>query len=70
MHLGWSYLASALKHPARHQAVREVRGETMCIDTRPRLRVSIDGELGPETPFEACVVPEAIRVAAPASPKG
>jgi YegS/Rv2252/BmrU family lipid kinase len=70
IHLGWSYLASALKHPARHQAVREFRGETMRIDTRPRLRVSIDGELGPETPFEACVVPEAIRVAAPASPKG
>jgi YegS/Rv2252/BmrU family lipid kinase len=70
MHLGWSYLASALKHPARHQAVREFRGKKMRIQTRPRMRVSIDGEIGPETPFEASVLPDAICVAAPANPTG
>ena len=63
--LGWSYVASMLKHPSRHEAVREFRGGRMRIDTKPRMRVSIDGELGPETPFEAWVVPQAIRVAAP-----
>ena len=63
--LALSYLASALKHPARHQTVREFRGKRMRIDTRPRMRVSIDGELGPETPFEAWAVPQAVRVAAP-----
>jgi YegS/Rv2252/BmrU family lipid kinase len=63
--LGWSYLASAIKHPARHDTVREFSGRRMRIETRPRMRVSIDGELGPETPFEAGVVPEAILVAAP-----
>ena len=63
--LGWSYLASALKHPGRHETVREFRGPRMRIDTRPRMRVSIDGELGPETPFEAKALPRAIVVAAP-----
>ena len=65
--LGISYLASALKHPRRHETVREFRGTRMRIETRPRMRVSIDGELGPETPFEARAVPGAIRVAAPKS---
>jgi YegS/Rv2252/BmrU family lipid kinase len=65
MKLGWSYAASMLKHPARHETVREFRGKRMRIDTKPRMRVSIDGELGPETPFEAWVVPQAIVVAAP-----
>ena len=63
--LAWSYLASALKAAARHETVREFRGQKMRIETRPRMRVSIDGEVGPETPFEASVAPDAIRVAAP-----
>lgn len=66
--LAWSYLASALKAEARHQTVCEFRGRKMRIETRPRMRVSIDGEIGPETPFEASVIPDAIRVAAPAEP--
>ena len=65
--LGWSYLASILKHPGRHEAVREFRGKRMRISTSPKMRVSIDGEVGPETPFDACVVPDAITVAAPRS---
>jgi YegS/Rv2252/BmrU family lipid kinase len=63
--LGWSYLASALKAPSRHETVREFRGREMRIKTKPRMRVSIDGELGPETPLEIRVAPNAIRVAAP-----
>ena len=63
--LGLSYIASALKLPRRHQTVREFRGKRMRIDTRPHMPVSIDGELGPETPFEVAIAPEAIRVAAP-----
>ena len=64
--LGWSYLTTALKAEARHATVREFRGRKMRIETHPRMRVSIDGEIGPETPFEAGVIPDAIRVAAPA----
>ena len=67
--LAWSYLTSVLKVDARHETVREFRGRKMKIETRPRMRVSIDGEVGPETPFEASVIPDAIRVAAPASTK-
>ena len=63
--LGLSYLASALKHPRRHETVREFHAPRMRIATRPRMRVSIDGELGPETPFETWAVPGAIYVAAP-----
>jgi YegS/Rv2252/BmrU family lipid kinase len=63
--LGWSYVASALKTPARHENVREFRGKHMRIETRPRMRVSIDGELGPETPLEVRIAPEAIVVASP-----
>ncbi len=65
MKLGWSYLASVLKTPSRHETVREFRGKRIKVDTRPRMRVSIDGELGPETPVEASVAPGAILVAAP-----
>ena len=63
--LGWSYIATMLKHPSRHEAVREFAGRRMRIETRPKMRVSIDGELGPETPFEVSVAPGAIVVAAP-----
>jgi len=66
--LAWSYLASAVKAESRHQTVREFRGRRMRIETHPQMRVSIDGEIGPETPFEARVIPDAIRVAAPSNP--
>jgi YegS/Rv2252/BmrU family lipid kinase len=65
--LAWSYVASALKAPSRHETVREFRGREMRVATKPRMRVSIDGELGPETPLDIEVAPDAIRVAAPAS---
>ena len=35
------------------------------ISTRPQMRVSIDGELGPETPFTAEVAEAAVTIAAP-----
>jgi len=63
--LAWSYFASAAKLRRRHETVREFHAPRVRIDTRPRMRVSIDGELGPETPFDAWAVPEAVYVAAP-----
>jgi diacylglycerol kinase family enzyme len=65
--LAWSYMASALKAPSRHETVREFRGRKMRVATKPRMRVSIDGELGPETPLDIEIAPDAIQVAAPAS---
>ena len=63
--LGWNYLASAFKLASRAERVREFHGEKMTISTRPPMRVSIDGELGPETPFTASIAPAAVTVAAP-----
>ena len=63
--LGWNYIASALKLPSRGERIREFHGEKLVISTRPPMRVSIDGELGPETPFTASIAPAAVTVAAP-----
>ena len=63
--LGWSYAATMVKHSSRHDAIREFRAPRVKIETKPRMRVSIDGELGPQTPFEARAVPHAVTVAAP-----
>lgn len=63
--LGWSYFASALKLGARHETVREFRGPKLLLDTRPRLKVSIDGEVSAETPLEISALPNAVTIAAP-----
>ena len=68
LHLGWSYASSALKLKRRRETVREFHGKSLRIDTRPRQRVSIDGELGPETPIEVSVAPAAVRVVVPKIP--
>jgi YegS/Rv2252/BmrU family lipid kinase len=63
--LGWNYIASAAKLRSRRQIVRDYHGDKLEISTRPRMRVSIDGELGPETPFTASIAPAAVTIAAP-----
>ena len=64
--LGWSYVAAAAKLRSRHQAVREFVGRELKLSTRPPLRVSIDGEIGAETPLEISAVPDAVTIAVPA----
>ncbi|HUE80396.1 MAG TPA: YegS/Rv2252/BmrU family lipid kinase [Sphingomicrobium sp.] len=63
--LAWSYFASALKLQSRHQTVREFRGRKLIVSTRPRVEVSIDGEVAARTPLEVRAVPDAVTVAAP-----
>ena len=63
--LGWSYLAAAARLGARRQAVREFVGSKLTLGTRPRMRVSIDGEVGAETPLEISAVADAVTIAAP-----
>ena len=63
--LGWSYLATALKLRARHEAVREFRGRWFRIDTHPQMQVSIDGEVAASTPFEVRAIPDAVTIAVP-----
>jgi YegS/Rv2252/BmrU family lipid kinase len=66
--LAASYAASAVKSSRRKATVREFRGKKLRLDTRPRQRVSIDGELGPETPIEISVAPAAVKVVMPRKP--
>ena len=65
LRLGWNYIASALKLTSRGERLREFHGRKLVISTRPPMRVSIDGELGPETPFTASIAAAAVTVAAP-----
>jgi YegS/Rv2252/BmrU family lipid kinase len=64
--LGWSYVAAAAKLRSRHQAVREFVGRELKLSTTPPLSVSIDGEIGAETPLEISAVPDAVTIAVPA----
>ena len=63
--LGWSYFASAAKLKARRQTVREFVSQKFTLSTKPRMRVSIDGEVARETPLEISAVPDAVTIAAP-----
>lgn len=65
LRLAWSWLATILKLRARHGTTREFRGKSMKLSTRPRLRISIDGEIAAKTPVTVCVARGAIEIAAP-----
>lgn len=65
MRLGWSYFASAVKLASRTSPLREFRGRKIHLKTRPPMQVSIDGELGPESPFTVEAVASAVTIAAP-----
>ncbi|QNP46298.1 YegS/Rv2252/BmrU family lipid kinase [Sphingomonas sediminicola] len=63
--LGWSYFASAVKLKARHQTVREFVASEFTLSTKPRMKVSIDGEVGAETPLKISALPDGVTIAAP-----
>ncbi|MEO7634967.1 MAG: diacylglycerol kinase family protein [Sphingomicrobium sp.] len=63
--LGWSYFASAAKLASRGEPLREFRARKLALKTRPPMQVSIDGELGPETPFTVEAIANAVTIAAP-----
>jgi diacylglycerol kinase family enzyme len=65
MKLGWSYFAAATKLRARHETVREFVGCKFKLSTKPRMRVSIDGEVGAETPLEISALADGVMIAAP-----
>src|SRR3546814_16664092 len=46
--LGWHWLATSLKFPARRQTIETFRARSMRIETGPRLPISIDGEVRSE----------------------
>ncbi len=63
--LGWSYFASAAKLRSRGETVREFVGKEFRLATKPRMRVSIDGEVAAETPLEISAIPDAVTIAVP-----
>ncbi|MBB6124877.1 YegS/Rv2252/BmrU family lipid kinase [Sphingobium subterraneum] len=66
--LAWSWLATVLKLRSRHGTIREFRGTQMELDTRPHLKISIDGEVAAKTPVTVRVARHIIEVAAPIEP--
>ncbi len=63
----WNWIASLLRLPARKATVRDFHGDRFNIDTRPRLPISIDGEVLARTPLVAEVASCAIEVVVPSA---
>lgn len=63
--LGWDWFAKYFKLPAREAAHEEFHGRKLLIDTKPRLPISIDGEVLSKTPAVVEVAAAAIEVAVP-----
>lgn len=63
--LAWSWFATIIKLRARHGTTREFRGTSMTLNTRPHLKISIDGEVAAKTPVTVSVARHVLEVAAP-----
>jgi diacylglycerol kinase family enzyme len=64
--LGRDWFAKYWKLKTREHTTREFHGRRLQIDTRPRQRISIDGEVVAKTPCVAEAVERAIEVVVPA----
>lgn len=62
----WDWFAKYFKLPARNRTTREFHGKALTIETRPRQRISIDGEVLAKTPIVARIAERAIEVVVPA----
>jgi YegS/Rv2252/BmrU family lipid kinase len=62
----WDWFAKYWKLPQRHVTTRDFHGEQLRIETRPRMRISIDGEVLAKTPVTVAVAHKAIEVVVPA----
>ena len=66
LRLIWDWFAKYWKLPARHAVTEEFHARRLRIDTRPRQRISIDGEVLARTPAVVEVAERAIEVVVPA----
>jgi len=64
--LAWSWFATLFKLTHRERTVTEFRGRKLRIETKPRQKISVDGEVSAKTPVTVTVARGAIEVAAPA----
>jgi YegS/Rv2252/BmrU family lipid kinase len=69
MRLIWDWFAKFFKLPARQAVQEEFRGRRLSIDSKPRLPISIDGEVLAKTPAVVEVAERSIEVVVP-SPTG
>ena len=67
--LAWSWFSTLFKLRSRALTVAEFHGRELQIDTRPRLAISIDGEIAARTPVKVGVARGAVLVAAPREEK-
>lgn len=65
--LAWDWYTKFFKLRDAQSHTEEFRGKSFRIDTRPKLRISIDGEVLASTPATVKVAANAIEVAVPAS---
>ncbi len=63
--LMWDWFAKYFQLPARDAATEEFHGTQLRIDTKPRLKISIDGEVLAKTPVTVAVAHRAIEVVVP-----
>jgi YegS/Rv2252/BmrU family lipid kinase len=63
--LAWSWFATLFKLTNRERTVTEFRGRKLRLETRPRQKISVDGEVSAKTPVTVTVAKGAIEVAAP-----
>ncbi|CAD7334759.1 YegS/Rv2252/BmrU family lipid kinase [Sphingomonadales bacterium 56] len=63
--LAWDWYAKFFKLRDRDARTEEYRGQSFRIETRPRQRISIDGEVVARTPATVKIAPGAIDVAVP-----
>ena len=63
--MAWSWFATLFKLRNREQTVTEYHGRKLKVVTRPRQKISIDGELSARTPVTVTVARAAVWVAAP-----
>ena len=66
LRLIWDWFARFLKLPGRHAMTEEFRGSRLVVDTRPRLDISVDGEVLTRTPAIVESAHKAIEVVVPA----
>jgi YegS/Rv2252/BmrU family lipid kinase len=66
--LSWDWYAKFFKLRSRNETTVEFRGKHLRLDTRPHLKVSIDGELLARTPVDIRVAARAIEVMVPREP--
>lgn len=63
--LAWNWFARFFRLPGRSTTTVEFRGSRLLIDTKPRLRISVDGEVVTQTPAVVESAHKAIEVAIP-----